>query len=149
MQKAATESRKEGDISSVFASLNGTVQEQLPQRFAEQKQRLVAGNEDAIRHTWNELLPQLRREIEEIKELGPAIVPELDFKDIGRKDGNEEFNRRLKKTGVAVIRGVVSQDEALRWKAEIREYIAKNPHTKGTSIPSLTSCLPSCGKFQI
>lgn len=134
MQSVATESRKEGDISSVFSSLNGTVQEPLPKRFAELKQRLISGNEEALRHTWNQLLPQLRHEIQEIKELGPAIVPELNFRDIGNKEGNEDFTRRLKKTGVAVVRGVVEEEEVLRWKAEIREYIKKNPQTKGMSI---------------
>ena len=138
MQSASTESRKEGDISSVFSSLSGEVQKPLPQRFAEQKQRLINGNEDAVRHAWNTLLPQLRREIEEIKSTGPAIVPELDFKDIDHPDTQQDFAKRLKKTGVAVIRDVVSQEEALGWKAEIIEYIKQNPQTKGISHPPLT-----------
>ncbi|KFY33829.1 hypothetical protein V494_07279 [Pseudogymnoascus sp. VKM F-4513 (FW-928)] len=130
MQSASTESRKEGDISSVFSSLSGEVQKPLPQRFAEQKQRLINGNEDAVRHAWNSLLPQLRQEIEEIKSTGPAIVPELDFKDIGHPNTQQDFAKRLKKTGVAVIRDVVSEEEALGWKSEIREYIKQNPQTK-------------------
>lgn len=135
MQSAASESRKEGDISSVFSSLNGLEQKPLPQRFAELKKRLISGNEDAVRHAWNALLPQLRSEIEEIKSKGPAIVPELDFKDIHQPNSQAEFSQRLKKTGVAVIRGVVSEEEALGWKAEIREYIKQNPQTKGCSLP--------------
>lgn len=119
MQSASIDSRKEGDISSVFSSLSGAHQEQLPKRFAELKQRLISGNEDAVQHAWNTLLPQLRREIEEVKSTGPAIVPELDFKDIGHPDTQEVFARRLMKTGVAVIRDVVSDEEALGWKAEI------------------------------
>lgn len=128
---ATTDGRKEGDISSVFSSLSGVAQEPLPQRFAELKERLISGNRDAVTHAWNTLLPQLRHEIEEIRELGPAIVPELNFRDIGRADGQEEFARRLRKTGVAVIRDVVSEQEALGWKADIREYIKQNPQTKG------------------
>lgn len=146
MQSASTESRKEGDISSVFSSLSGEVQKPLPQRFAEQKQRLISGNEDAVRHAWNTLLPQLRREIEEIKSIGPAIVPELDFKDIEHPNTQQDFAKRLKKTGVAVIRDVVSEEEALGWKSEIREYIKQNPQTKGTPTSPSSShplCTPS------
>jgi len=145
----ATAPRVEGDISSVFSSLNGTVQQPLPQRFADLKTRLIAGREEAVQNAWRELLRQLKREIDEIRELGPAIVPEIEFAEIAKGDGPAEaFGRRLKRTGVAVVRGVVKEEEALGWKEEIREYIRKNPQTKGISLyPSSLRLLSHiCGK---
>jgi hypothetical protein len=128
----STETRKkEGDISSVFMSLNGTAQQPLPERYASLKRRLIFGNEDAVRKSWHRLLKQLETEIKEIKELGPAIVPDIDFSDIQKAP--ESYKQNLKKTGVTVIRGVVPKNEALKYKADIREYIKNNPHTKGNS----------------
>jgi hypothetical protein len=140
----ATARRTEGDISSIFSSLNGTVQQPLPQRFADLKTRLIAGREEAVQNAWRALLPQLKRGIDEIRELGPAIVPEIEFADIAKGGGKDEaFERRLKRTGVAVVRGIVKEEEALGWKEEIREYIRKNPQTKGTSLsPSPLRLLP-------
>ena len=49
----------------------------------------------------------------------------------------EEFSSELKKRGVAVVRGVVSEQEALGWKESLQEYIKANPQTKGAyQIPS-------------
>lgn len=103
----------------------------MPDRFAFLKQRLISGNEEQVRHSWNSLLDKLRVEIEEIKSNESAIIPEIDFKDINH--ASDTFRRDLKTKGVAVIRGVVPEQEALQYKADLREYIKRNPQTKGKS----------------
>ena len=65
-----------------------------------------------------------------IVELGSKVIPEINFKDID--NAPETFNNELRKRGVAVVRGVVDEQEALRWKDDLREYTRKNPQTKGT-----------------
>ena len=57
------------------------------------------------------------------------MVPQIDFKDIGRP--SEDFMREVKKRGVAVVKGVVPTDEARGYKGEVEEYVKTNPWTKG------------------
>lgn len=120
--------KKEGDISDAFASLSGLEFGPLEPRFADVKSRLVQGHEDALYQSWHRLLASLREEIPLIAELGPRAIPEIDFKDIDH--ASPEFRAEHKKRGVAVIRNVLPQQEALDLKQELREYIAANPQTK-------------------
>jgi hypothetical protein len=120
--------KREGDISDAFASLSGMQFKPLDPRFAELKQKLVAGNEEALHASWNRLLASLREEIPLIREQKSKIIPEIDFNDIDA--ASPEFRSEHKKRGVAVIRNVLPEQEVLDLKRELREYIAANPHTK-------------------
>lgn len=123
-------SRKEGDISSVFASLSGADATPLPSRFADIKTSLIRNNEQAVEASWSRLLTKLRSEIDLISTAGSDIIPSIEFSEINNHSRVQPFAKAIEKRGAAVIRGVVPQDEAMRWKEEIKEYIAKNPHTK-------------------
>lgn len=125
----ASQGKREGDISDSFASLSGTAYKPLPQKFLDLKKRLIQGNEDAVVASWGRLLEQLKIENEIVAREGPNAVPSIDFADL---DSNIAVLRNeLKKRGVAVIRGVVPEDEARRYKTDLEEYIKKNPHTRG------------------
>lgn len=125
----AAQGKREGDISDSFASLSGTAYKPLPQKFLDLKKRLIRGNEDAVVASWGRLLEQLKIENEIVAREGPNAVPSIEFKDL---DSNIAVLRsELKKRGVAVIRGVVPEDEARRYKTDLEEYVKKNPHTRG------------------
>jgi hypothetical protein len=126
---AAEPPRKEGDISSVFVSLSGVKEEALPEEFANQKRRLIAGNERHVKESWDRLLRNLREEVRTIGELGSNIIPSIDFKDI--KNAPKSFQQELRKRGVAVVRGVVPEAEARSYKELIEDYVRANPHTRG------------------
>jgi len=123
--------KPEGDISSVFVSLSGNAAPPPLPRFAAIKDSLIRGHEDKLRASWERLLAQLREETGMIKERGSGLVPEMRFADLASGRGSEEFGTQLKKRGVAVVRGVVSEEEALGWKEEVREYVRANPQTRG------------------
>ncbi|KAF2450823.1 DUF1479-domain-containing protein [Karstenula rhodostoma CBS 690.94] len=127
---AATQaaSKRAGDISDAFASLSGQQFTPLAPEYADLKARLIKGNEEAVRESWERLLNHLREEIPLIVEKGSKIIPEIDFRDID--DAPADFSSELRKRGVAVVRGVVSEEEALGWKESLREYIRANPQTK-------------------
>jgi hypothetical protein len=116
-------------------SLRGQAFKPLPARYGELKGRLLNGREDEIRASWERLLVHLREEIPIIEELGTKAIPEIQYEDINQP--SEQFNRDLKKRGVAVVRGVVPERQALQWKEDIREYVRQNPHTKGESCTLL------------
>ncbi|KAL4908636.1 hypothetical protein BDW74DRAFT_102303 [Aspergillus multicolor] len=120
--------RKEGDISSVFVSLSGAAKETLPQRFADQKRRLIAGNEDAVSKSWERLLTRLRDEVATIAQHGSDVIPSIDFKDIGQAPA--KFQSELRKRGVAVVRGVIPEHEARGYKEEVEAYVRANPQTR-------------------
>ncbi|EME46695.1 hypothetical protein DOTSEDRAFT_149112 [Dothistroma septosporum NZE10] len=130
VRNAATASaqKREGDISDAFASLSGIQFKELDPRFAEMKAQLIVGNEDALSDAWDRLLASLREEIPIIAQKGPQIVPQIDFKDI--ENASEEFRTEHKKRGVAVIRNVVPEQEALKLKTGLKTYLEANPHTK-------------------
>lgn len=117
-----------GDISHVFPSLSGKAIPPLPSRFADLKQKLVAGREREVEDSWYRLLDQLRKDKEEIKAAGPSIIPEISFEDIKKQeyDRSEGFRRELRQRGVAIVRGVVSEEEALGWKDLLQRYIHSN-----------------------
>ncbi|KAF2226035.1 hypothetical protein BDZ85DRAFT_232251 [Elsinoe ampelina] len=125
---AVAAQKQEGTIADAFASLSGQQFAPLEPRFATIKQHLIQGHEDAIVASWNRLLERLKTETSTIAKLGSDIVPQIDFKDI--RSPTSHFNDEYRKRGVAVIRNVVPEDEALQMKADLRSYIKANPHTK-------------------
>ena len=128
-------SKAAGDISSVFPSLKpGSAPVPLPPRFAEVKRRLIQGHEDRLLESWHRLLATLREEIEVVKALGSKVIPELAFKDMHDVVKRTKFRDQLHKRGVAVVRGVVSEREALGWKELLDRYIQSNPSTKGKQV---------------
>lgn len=129
-------SKKVGDISSVFVSLSGAPAEPLPQRFADIKRQLVQGREADVAASWRRLLEQLNIEKEPIAQHGPNVIPEIQFSDISNP--SEDFIKQTKKRGAAVIRGVVPEEEARRYKIEVEEYVRRNPQTKGHSNPQIS-----------
>jgi hypothetical protein len=130
LRTATTQAQKRaGDISDAFVSLSGQKFEPLTTEYADLKGRLIKGYESEVRHSWERLLRDLRKEIPLIVELGSKVIPEIDFKDID--DAPETFSNELRKRGVAVVRGVVPEQEALQWKEDLREYIRQNPQTNG------------------
>ncbi|GAB1317781.1 DUF1479-domain-containing protein (Fragment) [Madurella fahalii] len=126
---AAPSGKAEGDISDSFASLSGRKAQPLPDRFRELKLRLVDGHEDAIIASWERLLEVLKKENEIIANAGSAIIPEVRFSHLQADiDSNKP---EIKKRGVAVIKGVIPEDEARAYKFEIEEYVRQNPQTRG------------------
>lgn len=126
--------KREGDISDAFASLSGQNFKPLAPYYAHIKANLIRGYEDEVRESWDRLLRELREDIPKIVELGSNVIPEIDFSDIADGAVGDGFKEGLRTRGVAVVRGVVEEGQALAWKEELREYIRMNPQTKGEKL---------------
>ncbi|PGH12970.1 hypothetical protein AJ79_03943 [Helicocarpus griseus UAMH5409] len=120
--------KEEGDISSVFSSLSGGESQPLPERFAQLKKQLTKGHEDKLLASWKRLLKELAAENKLIAENGSNIIPEIQFADLKSKP--KEFEKEVRRRGVAVIKGVVPPKEAREYKNMIEEYVKLNPWTK-------------------
>ncbi|KAL7619368.1 hypothetical protein AAE478_009905 [Parahypoxylon ruwenzoriense] len=123
-----TRTKREGNISDSFVSLSGGARAPLPQRFLELKKTLVNGHEGRVVDSWNRLLAQLKQENEIIATEGPRVIPSLNFQDLD--DDLVRLRDELEKRGVAVIRGVLPENETRSFKNEIEEYVKQNPQTK-------------------
>jgi hypothetical protein len=102
----------------------------LPPRFAQIKQGLIAGRENAIADSWERLLVALRAEIALIEVTKSDIIPTMDFADLEDRNRVAEFSAKLKKRGAAIIRQVVPPEDVKEWKEETDEYLSSNPATK-------------------
>ena len=129
-------SKSAGDISSVFPSLSDNIAPSLPPRFAALKARLIAGHEDRLQASWHELLESLEREKKIIKARGSTLIPEIEYKDVDDVQKRTNFRDSLKHRGVGVIRGVVTEKEALDWKELLLRYIKTNPQVRGRLLYS-------------
>ncbi|KAK7739681.1 hypothetical protein SLS53_005648 [Cytospora paraplurivora] len=125
----AGQDKREGDISDSFASLAGVKDKPLPDQFRQLKLSLVEAREEKVIASWNRLLEQLKVENDIVAELGPKVIPEVQFNDLDKNIS--EIKDTIQKRGAAVIRGVIPEDEARGYKTELEEYIRKNPQTKG------------------
>lgn len=123
--------KRAGDISDAFASLSGQEFKPLDPSYALLKKNLIAGHEDTVRASWERLLKTLQQEISTIVALGSDVIPEVEYSDIANAQVSKKFEEEHRKRGVAIVRGVIDEKEVLGWKEELREYIRRNPHTKG------------------
>lgn len=138
---ASTLTKDAGDISSVFPSLSGKQPEPLPARFSDLKKRLIKGNEDAVKASWHRLLVSLNEEIEQIKQHNSSVsrfdpcsvpsssfqvIPSIAYRDIQAGKVSEDQLNSVRHRGLAVVRNVMPQQQALDLKAQAREYIDLN-----------------------
>ncbi|KAH8652120.1 hypothetical protein BX600DRAFT_527284 [Xylariales sp. PMI_506] len=120
---------REGDISDAFAAFGGKEPDPLPDRYRLRKLELVNGHEDSIIAGWERLLKVLQKENQIVAQKGVSVIPEVRFSNL---DGDIAQNREeIKRRGVAVVRGVIPEDEARSYKFEIEDYVRQNPQTRG------------------
>ncbi|GAW22603.1 hypothetical protein ANO14919_121450 [Xylariales sp. No.14919] len=131
------QAKREGDISDSFMSLSGGSRPPLPERFLDLKRSLVAGHEDRVIASWQRLLARLKEENGILAKDGSKVIPSVEFsnleKDLAR------LHSEIKKRGVAVIRGVIPEEDARAYKDDIEEYVRQNPSTRGRSHARIMS----------
>ncbi|RWA04656.1 hypothetical protein EKO27_g10449 [Xylaria grammica] len=131
------QAKREGDISDSFMSLSGGSRPPLPERFLDLKRSLVAGHEDRVVASWQRLLARLKEENGILAKDGSKVIPSVEFsnleKDLAR------LHSEIKKRGVAVIRGVIPEEDARAYKDDIEEYVRQNPSTRGRSHTRILS----------
>ncbi|KAF8866446.1 hypothetical protein BDZ45DRAFT_795500 [Acephala macrosclerotiorum] len=76
-------------------------------------------NEERVTESWDLLLKQLTTETELVEQKGSSIIPQIKFVDLGK--ALEEFVKEIRWRGVDVVKGVVMEEEARGYKAEMEE----------------------------
>ncbi|KAG0701148.1 hypothetical protein DFH29DRAFT_982816 [Suillus ampliporus] len=101
----------------------------LPARFAQLKKDVLTdmgATRASIVQAWKQVLVALEGRTKEIAHLGGDAIPRVSFVDIKRGLSDAQKDD-IKKCGVVVVTGAVPEEEALQWKASVKEYIAANP----------------------
>ncbi|GAA5948574.1 hypothetical protein JCM21900_005177 [Sporobolomyces salmonicolor] len=115
--------KQEGSIASVFSSLGGDPFVPLEGRFGDLKRNLW---NDGLIESWRSVLAALRDRTEEIKTLGSAAIPQVGYAELAAGKLSQASTDEIKRVGTVVVHGGVTEEEALGWKEQIKEYIAKN-----------------------
>ncbi|KAG6914833.1 hypothetical protein DXG01_015054 [Tephrocybe rancida] len=104
----------------------------LPPRFADLKREIAASYpkfQERATKAWGEIIAELKVVNAEIAEAGPEYIPQISFEDLNKLSDDEMA--KIKRRGSVVIRDVVSDAEALRWKEQLREISKANPDVIG------------------
>lgn len=131
---------KIGTMDPPVRSFYGAEPIPLPSRFSNIKKRLLDGKEAAIEASWRRLLVALKSEIDHIQSRGTDLIPTINYADIDDPVKVAPFEQDLKRYGVALVRGVVSETQTQTWVSQTRDYIIRNrDHIKPT-IPQDPTC---------
>ncbi|KAG5640154.1 hypothetical protein DXG03_000905, partial [Asterophora parasitica] len=104
----------------------------LPARFADLKREIAASYpsfEERVTKAWGEIIAELQTVNAEIAQGGPDYIPQVYFADLD-KLGAEDIDK-IRRRGTVVIRDVVPDAEATRWKKLLEEFIKANPNIEG------------------
>ncbi|KAL3452117.1 hypothetical protein BJX65DRAFT_293304 [Aspergillus insuetus] len=124
---AAQLTKAAGDISSVFPSLRKDYKpEPLPPRFKDLKERVFRENGDALKNSWERLLPSLEEEVHKIKSKGSDIIPSVEYADVISGNVSSDILAEIRHRGSVVVRNVLPRNEARSYKEQIEEYVAAN-----------------------
>ena len=66
----------------------------------------------------------------------------MNFDDLNKP--SEDVINQIKKRGVAVVHGVIPEQEARGYKNEVEEYVRANPWTNGTVFDSMERICIKC-----
>ncbi|KAF8071601.1 hypothetical protein FPV67DRAFT_1622090 [Lyophyllum atratum] len=104
----------------------------LPPRFADLKQEIAASYpdfKDRVTQAWGEIIAELKNVNADIAKTGPDYIAQVNFADLDKLSAEEI--EKIKRRGSVVIRDVVPDAEAIRWKALLDEFVKANPDVEG------------------
>jgi Protein of unknown function (DUF1479) len=91
--------------------------------------RKLAPRLEALQRAFADVRDHIRRAVDKIRSdvaAGRAVVPELDYRDIGNNTVPEKLRQSIRNTGCVVVRGVFPADLARDWFAQVGEYLDAN-----------------------
>lgn len=125
--EAAGASDTAGTIADIFVALGGQGYE-MDERFAELKERVARdhGLTPAVaRDAWGRLMEAFKEHDVTMAALATPqdIIPEISFDELAANGQfTEEQASAVREAGTVLIRGVVPEDTALGWKADVQQY---------------------------
>ncbi|KAL4879707.1 hypothetical protein BJY04DRAFT_228891 [Aspergillus karnatakaensis] len=113
----------------------------LDERFAALKKEIIKPeHRAAVEASYKRLKAALAEEVERIDRLQQDAIPEIPWAEIKANGGRipTEMATRAKEAGCLLIRNVVSREQALSWKEELRQYTIDHRKTGGKPLHNPT-----------
>ncbi|KDR78729.1 hypothetical protein GALMADRAFT_137740 [Galerina marginata CBS 339.88] len=104
----------------------------FPARFADLKASIASSFPDFelnATRSWGEILQELNNLAKTIKAEGQDTIPQVNFADLQRLS-KEELDK-IKRRGTVVIKDVIPDEQAIKWKEELKEFVRANPTAEG------------------
>jgi len=104
----------------------------FPARFADLKASIASSYPDFelnATRSWGEILQELNNLANIIKAEGPNTIPQVNFADLHKLSAEEI--EKIKRRGTVVIKDVVPDEQAIKWKEELKEFVKANPTVEG------------------
>lgn len=98
------------------------------------KQSIVRPEDrDRVIESYHRLTKALASEADRIAQQGPKAVPEISFEEVRNNGGAlpEGLEKLVRQTGCVIIRGVVPEEQASQWEADLRSYTKRHPKVAG------------------
>ena len=89
-------------------------------------------SKDNIVKTWLRVCKELESLTERIDEQGTSVIPEVQYDEMFEMA--PERKQELKDVGCFVVRGVFERDQADKWFADLKEYVASNRSSIGGKL---------------
>jgi hypothetical protein len=106
----------------------------LEEKYSKLKQSIVKP-EHKIRliESYQRLKVALEKEANRIESVGSRAIPEIDFSDIEANNGRlpDGLVDIVRQTGCLIIRGVVPEEQAVKWEKELKQYTQKHTGVSG------------------
>ncbi|KAI1342308.1 DUF1479-domain-containing protein, partial [Xylariaceae sp. FL0016] len=109
----------------------------LDERFAALKRDIIKPeHEEAVAASYKRLKVALKMEMERIAQAQQAAIPEVQWEDVKKNGGiiPEAVAKRSREAGCVLFRNVVPEEQALKWKAELRDYTRRHPKVGGKPL---------------
>ncbi|KDR78730.1 hypothetical protein GALMADRAFT_244254 [Galerina marginata CBS 339.88] len=104
----------------------------FPPRFKDLKATIASLYPDFelnATRSWGEILQELNNLAKVVKEEGTDTIPQVNFADLDKL--SQEEIAKIKRRGTVVIRDVVPDAQAIKWKEDLKEFVEENPTVEG------------------
>ncbi|TEB23287.1 hypothetical protein FA13DRAFT_1916723 [Coprinellus micaceus] len=106
-----------------------------PERFARLKKEIATTYLDfeaKATKSWGEIIAELGGAVASIEGKGSNCIPQVKFQDLETLDA--ETVARIKRVGTVVIRDIVDDEEAAKWKDDLKQFAKDNPEVDGVDL---------------
>jgi len=121
-----------------YPSADGSLIEMEP-RFVELKKSMIKEKDiPKVKKIYKQIVDDLAVEMARIKKLKENAVPTCQMSEIVANNGQlpKDAFEAARKAGCLIVRKVVSEEQALKWRSELKAYLDKHsPETKTNTAP--------------
>lgn len=126
------ESSNEGSENSEAIRARGVPNDLQGNRYKDLKKKIIKPeNREAVKQSWKRLLKAMEEELDKIS--GSDYIPEIDFSalELNNFTFPKEKLDLLHDRGCMIIRDVIDDDQAVKWKEMAINHIKKHPEVTG------------------